>query len=44
MRFVLNETGTILTDRNCSAKYIYACEVSRATSMLVKIAFHNSSG
>jgi len=27
MRFVQNSTGTILTDRNCSAKYIYACEV-----------------
>jgi hypothetical protein len=28
LRIVLNKTGTIITDRNCSLKYIYACEVS----------------
>jgi hypothetical protein len=28
LRFVINETGAIITDRNCSLKYIYACEVS----------------
>jgi hypothetical protein len=28
MRFVMNSTGAIITDRNCSLKYIYACEVS----------------
>jgi len=27
MRFVLNSTGTILSDRNCTSKLIYACEV-----------------
>ncbi|XP_065344303.1 uncharacterized protein LOC135942220 [Cloeon dipterum] len=26
-RFVLNSTGTVLTDRNCASKYIYACKV-----------------
>jgi Lectin C-type domain len=30
MRFVLNATGTIITDRNCTNKYIYACEVEVA--------------
>jgi hypothetical protein len=29
LRFVQNATGTILTDRNCTAKYIYACEVCK---------------
>jgi hypothetical protein len=29
IRFVQNVTGTILTDRNCTAKYIFACEVSK---------------
>jgi hypothetical protein len=27
MRFVLNATGTIITDRNCTNKFIFACEV-----------------
>jgi Lectin C-type domain len=28
LRFVLcNETGAIISDRNCADKYIYACEV-----------------
>ncbi|XP_065346605.1 uncharacterized protein LOC135943868 [Cloeon dipterum] len=26
-RFTLNSTGTILTDRNCTNKYIYACKI-----------------
>ncbi|XP_065345747.1 C-type lection lectoxin-Enh3-like [Cloeon dipterum] len=26
-RFVLNDTGTIMTDRNCSNRYIFACKV-----------------
>jgi hypothetical protein len=27
LRFIKNATGTIITDRNCSFKYIFACEV-----------------
>lgn len=30
LRFVLNNTGTILSDRNCTDRYIYACEVKYA--------------
>ncbi|XP_065345613.1 uncharacterized protein LOC135943123 [Cloeon dipterum] len=29
-RFVLNSTGTIMTDRNCANKYIFACKSSWA--------------
>ncbi|XP_065346446.1 uncharacterized protein LOC135943712 [Cloeon dipterum] len=31
-RFVLNNTGTILSDRNCTNKYIYACKGSLTTT------------
>ncbi|CAB3386909.1 Hypothetical predicted protein [Cloeon dipterum] len=31
-RFVLNSTGTILTDRNCASKYIYACKMPILTT------------
>jgi Lectin C-type domain len=27
LRFVLNKTGTIISDRKCEDRYIYACEV-----------------
>ncbi|XP_065345774.1 uncharacterized protein LOC135943246 [Cloeon dipterum] len=27
-RFVLNATGAIMTDRNCTSKYIFACKVT----------------
>jgi len=29
LRFIMNTTGTILSDRNCTSKYIFACEVSK---------------
>ena len=33
-RFVLNSTGTIMTDRNCANKYIYACKVFNVIEFL----------
>jgi hypothetical protein len=35
MRFVLNSTGTIITDRNCTNKYIFACEVTIAILTMI---------
>ncbi|XP_059489056.1 uncharacterized protein LOC132204526 [Neocloeon triangulifer] len=31
-RFILNDTGTILTDRNCTSKYIFACKTPLKTT------------
>ncbi|CAB3387046.1 Hypothetical predicted protein [Cloeon dipterum] len=31
-RFVLNSTGTIMTDRSCESKLIFACKVQRAAT------------
>ncbi|XP_065351716.1 uncharacterized protein LOC135947075 isoform X2 [Cloeon dipterum] len=31
-RFVLNSTGTILTDRNCDSKFVFACKTSLLTT------------
>ncbi|CAB3370396.1 Hypothetical predicted protein [Cloeon dipterum] len=31
-RFVLNATGTVLTDRNCSNKFIFACKTEITTT------------
>ncbi|CAB3370428.1 Hypothetical predicted protein [Cloeon dipterum] len=31
-RFVLNSTGTIMTDRNCANKYIFACKGPKSTT------------
>ncbi|XP_065350218.1 uncharacterized protein LOC135946097 [Cloeon dipterum] len=31
-RFVLNSTGTIITDRNCMSKFIFACKMQISTT------------
>ncbi|CAB3387189.1 Hypothetical predicted protein [Cloeon dipterum] len=31
-RFVLNSTGTIITDRNCMSRYIFACKMQISTT------------
>ncbi|XP_065345481.1 uncharacterized protein LOC135943020 [Cloeon dipterum] len=30
-RFILNSTGTVMTDRNCNSKFIFACKAQRIT-------------
>jgi hypothetical protein len=44
MRFVLNSTGTILSDRNCSLKNIFACEVSNYPLISTYILLHRNIG
>ncbi|CAB3388245.1 Hypothetical predicted protein [Cloeon dipterum] len=31
-RFILNSTGAIMTDRNCTSKYVFACKSTWATA------------
>ncbi|CAB3379765.1 Hypothetical predicted protein [Cloeon dipterum] len=38
-RFTLNSTGTILTDRNCTNKYIFACKSALKTTPKPCVAF-----